>query len=280
MYATEKLEEKNEIDEETALLIEEMAISDQVNSGDLNAWRGEIKKQTINKLNRKRKQAAQEKLDKQKAAAAHAKLLKAKKLTGAGRFAKTAGLTGGAFTSTSKPPLAQAYGPALAPAASSGSLDPASSASAEALAVVPASSASAAALPVASGTAAPKATPGWDLLPVPGGWLRYNSTLDRLDAHCNRHGPKCKMDGMLAKGNIGHCLAWLKAPGDTKELHDKAKKPLSDPEGLEERKACRTIFKNLAAAQGGLFQHVWDAEFKLRNSNDEPVMVPGYHHKF
>ena len=55
MYVTEKPEEKNEIDEETALLIEEMAISDQVNSGDLNAWRGEIKKQTITKLNRKRK---------------------------------------------------------------------------------------------------------------------------------------------------------------------------------------------------------------------------------
>ena len=53
MYATEKPEVENEIDEETALLIEEMAISDQVNSGDLNAWRGEIKQQTVNSLNRK-----------------------------------------------------------------------------------------------------------------------------------------------------------------------------------------------------------------------------------
>ena len=44
---------------------------------------------------------------------------------------------------------------------------------------------------------------------VPGGWLRFNGTMHKLDAHCNRHGPKCKMDGSLAKGNIGHCLAWL-----------------------------------------------------------------------
>ena len=132
---------------------------------------------------------------------------------------------------------------------------------------------------VASGTAAPKAALGWDVLPVPGGWLRYNATLEKLDSHCNRHGRDCKMDGQLSKGILGLHLAWLGATADSKHEHDKCKAPLSRQEELARRQASRKIFMHLAQVQGGVFQQVVDHEFRLRKNNDEPLSVPGYHHK-
>ena len=160
MYAQQKpASEENEVDEETALLIEEMAISDQANTTELNALRGEINKKRINALNQKRKQDALIKLEKQKAAAARANVLKAKNLKGAGKFGKQMKLTVKASTSTSAPALALAEPCVpLASAASSGSLDPSSSASAAVVAVAAGASTSGPSLAMASGTAAPNAT--------------------------------------------------------------------------------------------------------------------------
>ena len=278
MYASEKPQEEEVIDKETADLIEEMAITDQVNSGDLNAWRGDIQKQTVNKLSRLRKQAAKEKLEKQKAAKEKLKKHKAaKQLVSQGKFAKRAALTGGACSAA---PATLAVALPVEPSASAAASSASEAVPATALAEkVPDAASSSADVAVASTMNAPKSGGGWTVLTVPGGWLRFNDTMHKLDAHCNRHGPKCKMDGSLAKGNIGHCLAWLTAPGTSKELHDKQKFPLSEASALETRRDARNIFMHLAALQGGLYQEVLDAEHKLRMSNDEPVSVSGYYQR-
>ena len=43
------------MDPELNDLLEEMAISDQANSGDFKAWKDDIKRQTMNKINRLRR---------------------------------------------------------------------------------------------------------------------------------------------------------------------------------------------------------------------------------
>ena len=67
LYAKERVVEEPELDEETCALIEEMAISDQVNSSDLKAYQDDSKKSQINALNRKRKQEEEKEQAKKKA---------------------------------------------------------------------------------------------------------------------------------------------------------------------------------------------------------------------
>ena len=59
---------------------------------------------------------------------------------------------------------------------------------------------------------APRASAGWTVITVPGGWLRYNATQGKIDAHCGQghaFGKNCKMDRGLAKGPSGLHMAWL-----------------------------------------------------------------------
>ena len=55
MYAKAKPVVEPEMDEETCLLLQEMVVSDQVNSADLKAYQDDLKKAQVNALNRKRK---------------------------------------------------------------------------------------------------------------------------------------------------------------------------------------------------------------------------------
>ena len=73
--------------------------------------------------------------------------------------------------------------------------------SAGVLAPVPQPAAAAAAVALAAVRPPRSSGPGgWQVVLVPGGWLKFSQTLGRLDAHCSRHGGGCKMDRNLRKG--------------------------------------------------------------------------------
>ena len=81
LYAKAKIVVEPEMDEETCLLLQEMAISDQVNSADLKAYQDDLKKAQVNALNRKRKDMEEKVKADKEAKKKRAKLLKEKKLT-------------------------------------------------------------------------------------------------------------------------------------------------------------------------------------------------------
>ena len=82
---------------------------------------------------------------------------------------------------------------------------------------------------------APVRNEHWRVVDVPGGWLRYNRALGRLDAHCGAHLGSCKMDRSLRKGCIGLNLSWLQCSAENKTDHNVSKWRCSDSTGFEAR---------------------------------------------
>ena len=116
------------------------------------------------------------------------------------------------------------------------------------------------------------------MFPVKGGYLRFNRTLRRLDAHCTQAHCKpsgCKMDRSIAKGVVGLQLAWLAHETTYKEMHDVQKGIISSEAELELRTKARAEFSLLASTHGGLPKEILDFEKEIRGSNDEPLKVSG-----
>lgn len=144
------------------------------------------------------------------------------------------------------------------------------------------SSAAPAAAPVASAESAvpagpelasckpPRSTTAWKVVQVPGGWLRFNKSQGRLDAHCERHGLNCKMDRVLHKGPIGLHMAWLADPAANKTDHDQAKAVLASHEGEDACASGRDTFMRLAATEKGLFQDIVEEESRATGGHLQP----------
>ena len=118
----------------------------------------------------------------------------------------------------------------------------------------------------------PPVAGGYEVLRVPGGSLHFSSTLQVLNAHCDRHGGgggKCKMDRrlVLAHGRrrrvAGWLMAWLQHGAVTKPGHDDAKKELGKAAHFAEREAGRAILIGIAAcddANGRLAKQILEAD--------------------
>jgi hypothetical protein len=102
---------------------------------------------------------------------------------------------------------------------------------------------------------------GWQVVSVPGGWLKFSQTLGRLDAHCSRHGGGCKMDRSLRKGPIALHMAWLTCAAANKAEHDAAK--ITVIYDIEATTRGKEVFVAMAQGQGGLYQTILDAENRL-----------------
>jgi len=248
------------LDPELADLLEEMALSDSANAADLKAYRDELKKQTVAKLEKQRRVAraqakakatAKAKVRAKAKAAAKAKAGNKKKIRRGMVKIGGAGAAVGGDTGTGAP--APAGGPgAPAPAGGAGAAPaPAGSPGA---APPPAPGA---AVPPVEAVAPPGGPPPPPPLVVPppvpggyirierpgGGWFYYSETLMRLDAHCHVH-TKCAMNRTLRKGPIGLLMAWLESAETcaSKEDHDQAKEDLSHGDSREARVRGRDAF--------------------------------------
>ena len=114
-------------------------------------------------------------------------------------------------------------------------------------------------------TKAPRAAGDWQVVQVPGGWLRFSEKASRVDAHCGRH-HGCKMDRALSKCPIGLHLAWLAADADDKAAHDLLKPAMS----YDARMAGRNAFAALADHHGGLYRTILEEEARVRGTREEP----------
>ena len=108
-----------------------------------------------------------------------------------------------------------------------------------------------------------------------GGWLRYNATIGRLDAHCAAHAG-CKMDRTLRKGPVGLLCAWLAVAADVPDraAHSVMKWGLSQREALPQRLQARNDFVQLRVEQASTYGAILDLELALRESADEPASIP------
>ena len=115
----------------------------------------------------------------------------------------------------------------------------------------------------------------WRVLKVPGGWLRYSTLKGRCDAHCGTHlRCGCKLDRSLCKGSLGLSMAWLTLAKDYDVMgHKDVRKHIGQPAFLQERRAGRTLFMELAASKQGIYQEVLEKEKELYGSSEEPAMV-------
>lgn len=244
-------------------LLEEFAMTDQVNSNDLFAWKKDVDKKVVHRLNKQREHKRREMMT---AKAAKQKRAFAKRLARAARLrqARVKPRRRGAAApvaadSSGAPPQPSAVAPEAEPACS-GALGEGGVAVVEAAAPPPPP-------PVAVGRA-PRGGGGWVVLEVASGWLRFNSSLGRLDAHCRSH-PGCKMDRSLKKGPIGLCMAWLSHRSGDKAEHDTAKVTLSAACSFAERQEGRQAFRALAADRGSVFQEALDRESEMRSGQAE-----------
>lgn len=281
LYAKEKEPEPEDevLDNDMSLLLQEMAMTDQVNIGDLKAWKGDLDRKVINKLNRRRQQDRRERL----AAQSAKRKTQASRRAVVKRRAKLATIAAAARKRTAKSRKSKPGGTSCDEAASGlahGVGAPVVAANApEAAALADDSSAAQPAPPpppappVAVAHRQPKGGNGWQVLEAPeGGWMRFSETLGRLDAHCGRH-DGCKMDRSLKKGPLGLCVAWLATPAADKVAHTELKFVLSQESALQERRLARDRFRASAEVSGGLFQKVLDIELALRGSAEEPASL-------
>ena len=276
--------EEDGLDDEPELadLLEEMAISDQINQQDLKSYRDDIKARTTKKLVQMRNRARQE----HAAAAAKAKAKAKRRKASVGRKARNFKHAKSQLRQARNKINAARPGPAAPPdpnppGPSSG--DPPPPAPPPPVPVPDArenrpasSSANTRAAP-----RPPQERQGWRRLNVPtGGWLLHSESLGRLDAHCPAHAG-CRMNSTLRKGPLGLCLAWLgdasvHTPED-KEGHDVAKEVLSSAASFKIRREARARFESYAA--GGLpdsdrFLAVMRQEADIRNAvSDEPAFL-------
>ena len=249
-----------EADEELGELLEEMATTDQVNTGDLKAYKDDLAKKVVAKLHRartwERKQAALQK----KARAARKVRTQPRKRRGAALL-----------RAVRRRRPADVEEPREAAPAVDGDVLPGAA---------PALPAPPPMLPVDAVDPPPRVAPplavgDWRVVAVRGGWLRYNATLGRLDAHCAAHAG-CKMDRALRKGLVGLLCAWLAAAADAphRAAHSDMKWTLSQREALPQRLQGRNDFVQLRVEHAGAYGAILDQELALRESADEPASIP------
>ena len=196
--------------------------------------------------------------------------MKAKKLTKKLKFAKTAAK---APKGLPPPPKAAAGGPASSSGAASVTTGGAGATGAVGSQDSPAAPPPPVAIPGGVGWE-PKVDHGWQLVRVPGGWLKFNDVLGRLDSHCQRHGRSCKMDRDMKKGVIGLHSLWLSdTTAKTKKDHDLLKAELSSAKYFEQRQKKRELYTNMANLHGGVYNEILLAEKRIKGDNEETVVV-------
>ena len=214
--------EEPEMDADMLQLLEDMALEDQVNSGDLKAYRDTLKSAAVRKLSRRRALVLKKARAKKLAAAAKKKA----KAKAKGKTKPVAPAE--ADLTTPDTPVVLAVP------------DPEPILEQPAIVVTPDATHIGAAPPGTSGD--------WRALRVKGGWLRFSREKPRLDSHCMFHGRSCKMDRTVRKGPIGYALLWLQAGGHptttSKLLHDELKVDLAGADFQSDRKALRDVFFN------------------------------------
>ena len=127
--------------------------------------------------------------------------------------------------------------------------------------------------PLAAGPP-PKETGGWQVVEVPGGWLRFNAREQKLNAHCRQHGANvCKMDRGLQKQPIGLHMAWLACRCEFPGAHQTKKQEISGPAGSEARSAGRGVFERLAAEKKGVYQEIIRMEAEVCGRSGEPDAI-------
>ena len=254
-------------DPEFLKLLEDMAISNQVNTGDVAAWKGEAAKKQVNRLNR----ARQLERDKRNASKA-AKLVKKAAI----KKARALGVTAKRLIGKRKLGAAKDLKPALTVGAGGIGCKKAKISSGLPLEpkTIPAAAISAALPSHVSAVEAPASIGDWVVLAVDGGWLRFNPVLKRLDAHCadpiHNFDGKCKMDRVLSKGVIGLVMAWLSGhaePFPCKASHQFQKVVLSNPDCKDIRERGREAFTELVEKHGCVFAQVWKLEYELRGTH-------------
>ena len=240
-----------ENDEEIMELLEEMAISDQVNSQDVKAYRDELKTRTVRKLHKMRlasRASRKAEVAARKTRKAAAKRMSKKRLKVAAQKHR--------HTATEEPGVAPPRGPP--PPAPPGAPAPPPPPPP----------------PPPSGdrVEAPTVPGGYQRLDVPtGGWLLWSHALERLDSHCHVH-KGCRMNRSLRKGPLGLALAWLGAAADCadKASHDQQKEDISRE--YDKRAAGRETFRELVEARAD-FKQVWDHEYEVRADSSEPRVI-------
>ena len=269
-YARPKpAKDEYEMDEETCDLVEEMAVSDQINLDDLKNFRDEIKKKSMRKLaaaaDAGRKAAFAAKSAKKKKTLANRKLKpngfarrKAAKLKAAKVGPERTPLDAG----EAKKPKVPLAGGGAGGASSSGGAGVSG-------AGVPTSVAAT----VEGKYAAPPEKGGWVNVRVPRGTLRFNDSQGRLDAHCSYH-KDCKCDRVISRGPLGLHIHWLSLACETKEEHYHMKEVVSSAASFVGRQNGRKAFNTLAETNGGKWELVRNAEAKIRGTADEPASLP------
>ena len=256
-------------------LLEEMAISDQANSGDLQAWKNDLDKKAVVKLNRirqnDRRRRVQEDVEKRKKQLLRKTSGKGKGI-GKGKQGKKrkADCLDTPLPGPQPPPCIPAI---VVPPVFPSAVEPDTFCPMEDTALpetlLPAPE-------VVPRTLAPPLPVGdWRVLPVKGGWVRFNQTLKRFDSHCNKldHGQGCKMDRHMKRGVIGLALAWLGCDEVSRQTHEMQKELLSHEISREKRSAGRLDFKRLAEIYDDDYRLALDVEMKERGTNDEPSSI-------
>ena len=211
-------------DPELIELMEEMAVSDMVNSNDLKCFKNELKAKTVQKLQARRSEARDAKAaqKKKKLSAARAKKKAADATRKAKKFQRSKmplfrPSRRGPATAALPPPDPPLPGP-------SGHLPPTPVAPEVPPPAGPA-------VPPPAGPVVPLLAPpseghgDWRRLELPGvGWFMYSEKLSRLDSHCMMHS-NCRMNRTLRRGCLGLCASWLQATADCsdKDAHDTMK---------------------------------------------------------
>ena len=249
-------------DEELCGLIEEMAVTDQANTGDLKAYKENLSRKLVSKLQRQRawerKQAAAEK----RATAARKAAAAAKPRKRRGAALLRAMRRRRAAEGVEEPHAA-------APAIDD-----------HAVAAVAPEPAELPVAPIAVGdppplrVAPPVAVGDWRVVAAPGGWLRYNPTLCRLDAHCACHAA-CKMDRALRKGPVGLLCARLAAGFELPDraAHNDLKRVLSHGDAFARRVEAREELRRLRVTHGGIYSEILEQEHGQRGEGGEPAAL-------
>ena len=106
--------------------------------------------------------------------------------------------------------------------------------------------------------------------------MRFSVANKRLDAHCRRH-KNCKQDKVLSKQPIGLQMAWLQLGMepyvDRKEAHAELKKHVRDEAFLDDRRAGRNKFSELASGSDPIYKEVIDLELHICGVSEEPKNV-------
>ena len=233
--AAEVVSDEPEIDGDVIGLLEEMAMSDQVNTGDFKIWKSEARATFKRRLGARRVQARERTARAKAARQAKKGKGKGRGRGGGPRFwpgrkrGRAAGdADGGQPTSRQRPDGGAQPGgeDGTRPGSDARGSGPGGG-------TAPAGGASSGSAGAASKRLGvrPEASGSWEVFDVVGGWIRYNpQNPPQIDAHCSVH-KSCKMDRRLARRVLGLHLAWLHAaestPSMSKERHQELKWELS-----------------------------------------------------